>query len=286
MASRRRSAAYRVAAVVVVGVLRLTTRRTWRGGEHLPRTGGFIAVANHVSNFDPLTVADFLNAHGAPPRFLAKDTLFDVPLLGVALRALGQIPVRRGTDRAAEALVAAEAALAAGECVVVFPEGTHTRDPGEWPMRGRTGVARLALRTGAPVVPLAQWGAQQVIPRFTATVHPFPPRPVVVVAGSPVDLSDLYGRPLDAAVLTEATARVMVAITALLAGVRGEVPPARPYDVRVDGDPRAAYDAARAARRAERAARRRAREVRRRERVARRRAREARRRAWGARRRA
>ncbi|WP_226921371.1 lysophospholipid acyltransferase family protein [Georgenia subflava] len=256
MQERKQSAVYRVLAGLLRPTMRLTTRRSWRGAEHLPATGGFVAVANHVSNFDPLTLAHFLYEHGAAPKFLAKSSLFEVPVLGRLLSAADQIPVYRGTDRAGDSLLAARTALASGECVAIFPEGTHTRDPGMWPMVAKTGVARLALATRVPVIPVAQWGAHLVLPRFQAAFHPFPPKPVTVVAGPPVDLDDLYDRPVDQEVLTEATARIMRAITDQLADIRGEEPPARPYDVRRDGDPRAAYDAARAERGAARRARR------------------------------
>ncbi|MFH5823949.1 lysophospholipid acyltransferase family protein [Georgenia sp. AZ-5] len=253
MQPRKQSRVYRLLAMIVRPPLRLITRPTWRGAEHLPE-GGFIAVGNHVSNLDPLTFAHFLYDNGVPPKFLAKSSLFAVPVIGKLLQAADQIPVYRGTARAADALVAAEAALAEGEGVVVFPEGTLTRDPDMWPMTGKTGVARLALRTRVPVVPIAQWGAHLVLPPYTARFRPFPRKPVTVVAGPPVDLDDLYERGADADTLREATDRIMAAITAQLAEIRGEEPPARPYDVRRDGDPRAAHDQAKAVRKAARAA--------------------------------
>jgi len=262
----------------------LMTRRTWRGGEHLPASGGFVAVANHVSNMDPLTFAHYLYDHGAAPKFLAKSSLFHVPVLGGLLAAADQIPVYRGTARAGESLVAAERAVRAGECVVIFPEGTLTRDPDMWPMTGRTGAARLVLVTRAPVIPVAQWGAHRLLPRYNARFRPFPPKPVTVVAGPPVNLDDLYDRPLDQEVLSEATARIMAAVTAQLAEIRGEEPPPRPYDMRRDGDPRAAHDAASARRlaaRLERRADRRRRLVAARERLTAARARRAARRAGG-----
>ncbi|WP_342746913.1 lysophospholipid acyltransferase family protein [Georgenia soli] len=248
MQPRQQSGVYRFLVGVLRPTMTLMTRRTWRGGEHLPASGGFIAVANHVSNMDPLTFAHYLYDHGAAPKFLAKSSLFHAPVLGRLLAAADQIPVHRGTSRAGESLVAAEQAVLAGECVGIFPEGTLTRDPDMWPMTGRTGAARLALATRAPVIPVAQWGAHRLLPRYTARFRPFPPKPVTVVAGPPVDLDDLYGRPLDQDVLREATARIMAAVTALLADIRGEEPPVRPYDMRRDGDPRAAHDAASAQR--------------------------------------
>lgn len=225
----RSNRAYRAVARVVRPLLIATTRRDWRGVEHLPREGGFIAAANHMTNVDPLTFAHFLWDNGVVPRILAKSSLFTVPVVGRVLRATGQIPVHRNTARAGESLTAAEVALAQGECVAVFPEGTLTREPDLWPMQGRTGVARLALATRAPVVPIAQWGPQDLLGRYSKVLKPFPRKRVTVVAGPPVDLSDLYDRPTDTVVLREATERVMTAITRLLEEIRGEEAPAERY---------------------------------------------------------
>ena len=232
----RANRAYRNAARVLRPLLYAITRRDWRGAEHLPTGTGFIAAGNHMTNIDPVTFAHYLYDHGVAPKILAKSSLFGVPVVGWVLRTTGQIPVYRNTAQAGDSLRAAEVALAEGECVAVFPEGTLTRDPGLWPMTAKTGVARLALTSRAPVVPIAQWGAQDLLGRYAKVFKPIPPKRVTVVAGPPVDLADLYDRPLDAATLREATARVMAAITALLADVRGETPPERPYDVRRDGD--------------------------------------------------
>ncbi|WNB84661.1 lysophospholipid acyltransferase family protein [Cellulomonas sp. ATA003] len=208
------------------------TRPDWHGTEHLPTDRGFIAAANHMTNVDPLTFAHYLYDTGFAPKILAKSSLFRVPVLGPILRATGQIPVYRNSAQAGDSLRAAVDAIAAGECVAVFPEGTLTRDPDLWPMVGKTGVARLALTTQAPVVPIAQWGAQDLLGQYKKVLKPFPRKRVTVVAGPPVDLDDLYGRPLDTATLREATERVMAAITVLLEGVRGGTAPAVRFDVR------------------------------------------------------
>ncbi|AXH97780.1 1-acyl-sn-glycerol-3-phosphate acyltransferase [Ornithinimicrobium avium] len=206
------------------------TRREWSGGEHIPRTGGFIVASNHYSEVDPLTLAHFVVDQGRAPFFLAKSSLFEVPVLGGALRHLGQVPVYRETSRAGDALEAARDALAAGRCIGVMPEGTLTRDPDMWPMRGRPGVARLALSTGAPVIPVGQWGAQAILDRYARRPGNILRRPVQQVrAGPPVDLSDLHGQDHDTRTLIEATARIMAAITALVAELRGQTPPEKPY---------------------------------------------------------
>ncbi|TQL03728.1 1-acyl-sn-glycerol-3-phosphate acyltransferase [Cellulomonas sp. SLBN-39] len=228
----RSNRAYRNVARIIRPFLRATTRQHWRGGEHLPSDRGFLAASNHMTEVDPLTLAHYLWDHGHVPRILAKASLFRVPVVGPVLRATGQIPVHRESSAAGESLRSAVTALEAGECVAVFPEGTLTRDPDLWPMVGRTGVARLALTTRAPVVPIAQWGPQDLLARYGKVLKPFPRKRVTVVAGPPVDLDDLYDRPQDAATLREATERVMAAITTLLEEVRAERAPAQRFDMR------------------------------------------------------
>lgn len=228
----RANGAYRTVAVIVRTFLRATTRTDWRGTENLRREGGFIAAGNHATEIDPLTFAHVLWDNGIAPRILAKASLFKVPVLGAVLRATGQLPVDRGTTRAADSLDPAIAALAAGEVVAVFPEGTLTRDPDLWPMAGKTGVARLALASRAPVVPIAQWGATELLPRYSKKLRPFPRKTIHVIVGQAVPLDDLYDRPRDAAVLREATDRVLDAITALLEVVRGETAPKPRFDLR------------------------------------------------------
>ncbi len=228
----RANGTYRTVAAIIRTLLRATTRRDWRGTANLPREGGFIAAANHASEVDPLTAAHVLYDNGFAPRILAKAGLFKVPVLGAVMRSTGQVAVDRGSTRAAEALDGAVAALAEGECVLVFPEGTLTRDPDLWPMAGKTGVARLALASRAPVIPMAQWGATELLPRYSRRLRPFPRKQIRVLVGQPVRLDDLYERPRDAQVLREATERVLDAITELLEQVRGERAPATRFDLR------------------------------------------------------
>ncbi len=235
--SRRLGWGYRLTLLATVPAMRLMTHRDWRGMEHLPRTGGVVAVTVHASNLDPLTFGHFIHGNGRVMRFLAKASLFQVPGLGALLRSARQIPVHRGTGDAADAYRSAVAAVEAGQLVAVFPEGTLTRDPDMWPMRGKTGAARIALATGAPVVPIGQWGAHRVLPRYTKRLRPWPRKVVHVWAGPPVDLDDLRGRPVDADVLREATDRIMAALVAIVAEQRGEAPPERLFDPREAGLP-------------------------------------------------
>lgn len=225
--------AYRSAVAVVRSVVRATTRHAWQGAEHLPAGGGSLVVQNHLSHVDPLTLAHFLYDHGHPPYFLAKESLFRLPLIGRWIAATGQIPVHRDSTRAADAARAGVRAVRDGKAVIVFPEGTLTRDPGWWPMTGRTGAARIALETRCPVVPVAQWGTQLILPPYSHALRLLPRALVQVRAGRPVRLDDLYGGAVDAAALLEATRRIMAAVTGLLEELRAETAPVERFDPRL-----------------------------------------------------
>jgi len=127
------------------------------------------------------------------------------------------------------------AAVRAGECVVVYPEGTITRDPGGWPMTGKTGAARIALETACPVIPIGQWGAQALLAPYAKRPDLFPRKTVTMKVGDPVDLSDLVGQEHTPVVVAQATDRIMAAVTALVAEVRGELAPAERFDPRAAG---------------------------------------------------
>ena len=222
-----------------VGILKpplvTLTRRTWVDGEKVPATGGCVVVVNHISHADPLTTAHFLYDHGRLPRYLAKSGLFENGALSYFLRSAGQIPVKRLTTDAVGAYGAAVDAVRAGECVVVYPEGTITRDPDLWPMRGKTGAARIALATGCPVIPVAQWGVQDLLAPYAKKPDLFPRKRITYRAGDPVPLDDLLARPASTQVTLEATDRIMSAITALLEEIRGAKAPAVRYDPRTTG---------------------------------------------------
>jgi 1-acyl-sn-glycerol-3-phosphate acyltransferase len=229
--------AYRFVVTVLRPLLMALTRRDWTGLEHLPRDRGFVAVSNHVSHLDALVLAHVLNDAGIVPHFLGKAEVFRVPVVGAIVRAADQIPVYRETGRASDAWAAAIEAVRAGKCVGIYPEGTLTRQPDLWPMRGKTGAARVALLTRCPVVPIAQWGAQDVLPPYSHRPSVLPRHTVRMRAGRPVDLADLYDRPVTAEVLAEATERIMAAITRELEALRGEQAPPGRYDPREHGLP-------------------------------------------------
>ncbi|WP_035782421.1 lysophospholipid acyltransferase family protein [Arthrobacter sp. H14] len=221
---------FRVLAYVLRPLINLLLGKKWWGVENLPKDQGFIICPNHVTEIDPVVVGHFIYNQGVLPHFLAKESLFKIPVFGAALRGSKQIPVYRGSVGAQESLQVAKEVLDDGGGIIIYPEGTLTRDPDYWPMQGRTGAARLALETGAPVVPIAHWGAQQLFPRYAKRLYPFPRKTVRLVAGKPVDLSAYEGRPLDKATLQEVTDVILDAITDLLSELRGEPAPAERWD--------------------------------------------------------
>ena len=155
---------------------------------------------NHVSHVDPFLVAKMIIDGARRPRFLAKDSIFDVFAVGAAMRGMGHIPVKRGTTDARQSFDAAVRALEDGGMIVLHPEGTVTRDPDGWPMTGKTGAARLALLApDVPVIPVAQWGVQEQIDLYRKKVKLFPRPRHTLSVGEPIDLSAFRDRPVDAA---------------------------------------------------------------------------------------
>jgi len=221
---------FRLAAFVLWPLLTLFTKRDWEGEDNLVDDGGGIIIAaNHLSWFDPLALSHLLWNNDRPPRFLAKEPLFRAPLVGRIVSGAGQIPVYRESHEAIDSVRDAVSAVQRGECVVVYPEGTMTKDPHMWVMSLKTGAARIALITGRPLIPVAQWGPQEIIPTYRKRLRLFPRKTMIMRVGKPVDLSDLYEQPLDADTLRIASQRIWGAITDLLAQARGEVAPAEPF---------------------------------------------------------
>jgi len=242
--TERRGWAFALAVGIVKPLLLVFTRRTWIDGERIPSYGGAVVAANHTSHLDPLTFAHFLYDQGRLPRYLAKAGLFDVFFLGTILRSSGQIPVHRMSTDASRAFSAAVEAVGKGRLVVVYPEGTLTRQPDLWPMVGKTGAARIALSSGVPVIPVAQWGAQDILYPYAKRPRLLPRKRIYAKAGPPVELDDLRERPITPEVLREATDRIMDAITSLLEDIRGERAPTERFDprsagVRLTGNPHA-----------------------------------------------
>jgi 1-acyl-sn-glycerol-3-phosphate acyltransferase len=214
---RRRTPVYTLAKAVVPPVIRFWVRLDCQGLRNIPGQGPVIIAANHISYFDPLCLGVFIHAAGRQVRFLAKSELYRNPLLGAVLRGAGQIPVYRETRDAGQALVEAVAAMRDGAAVAIYPEGTTTRNPDFSPMKAKNGVARLAALTGAPVVPVGQWGAHLLFTR--GRLGPFRRGiRVVVRAGPPIALGLAPDAPL--AAVNQAKDRVMDAIAGLVEASR------------------------------------------------------------------
>lgn len=227
---------FRATAAVVRRCLNVVIKRSWTGMEKLPRDRGYIVVANHVTEVDPLTVANIVYMSGTIPRFLAKESLFRIPLVGMLLHRTAQIPVFRGSMEAHKSLESARSVIDAGGAVLIYPEGTLTKDPELWPMAGRSGAARLAMATGAPVIPIGHWGEQEFLAPKATKPSIFPRKTSHVLVGDPIDLSDLRGEDrtdhVSRAALNEATDRMMDSLTRLVEQLRGEKAPEGRWDPR------------------------------------------------------
>ena len=219
----------RFAAMIVAPFLRVFTKCRFQHLDRIPAEGPVILAGNHISHFDPFPFALVAWDAGRAPRFLAKASVFNIPVVGWLLRGCGQIPVHRGTADASKALREAVDALRRGECVMFYPEGTLTRDPELWPMVAKTGIARLALESGDPVIPVAHWGSQDVLWPYAKRFRLLPRKTIRAIVGEPVDLSRWKGAEHTSQVLREVTDAIMGEVTALLAQVRGEPAPAQPF---------------------------------------------------------
>jgi len=235
-AEKTRPSAFWPAAAVVIPAVGWFAKIEIEGGEHLPESGAYVLAPNHYSEFDPLITAVATWRLGRAPRFMAKESLFRVPVLGALLRATGMIPVARASTAAAakQTITQAKELVESGRGVIVYPEGSLTRDPDMWPMRGKTGAVRLALAGGLPVIPVATWGVQEIMPRY-GKLRLFPPRRRVrVLFGPALDLEQ-YRATRTATNLVTATDVVMADIARLLGILRGQNPPAERWDPSVHG---------------------------------------------------
>ena len=222
-------AVYFGAAGIVRSFNMLMMRRDWQGQENLPDSG-MILAANHISDLDPLYVAHMIYSSGRIPHFLAKKELFDAPVIGKALTRLQQIPVDRA-GRSIDSLKMAEEVLAQQGVIIIYPEGTVTKDPEMWPMVGRIGMIRLALSTGAPVIPVGQWGVHKLLPKGSKAPDIFGRHTSAIRIGTESNLDWL--RAMDQPTqkdLVAATEQVMDEITDLMAPLHGGIPPEKRYN--------------------------------------------------------
>ena len=221
---------FQICANLIIPIFNLFMKRDWKGAENIPSNGRVIVASNHMSYLDVLVFTHFLYRNGRAPRYLGKSGVFKVTVIGKILLAAGQIPVERESSDAKKAVDHAKILLEAGHMLGVYPEGTLTRDSDGWPMVAKTGLARLAIITKTPVVPVAQWGSQIVMPTYEKKIKLFPRTKIKVLAGKPLDLSPWYGKENDPDALREATAFVMRELTTLLEELRGEKRPAEIFD--------------------------------------------------------
>ncbi len=210
---------------VVIPACRLWFRWSLEGLEGIPKDGPAIVAFNHISYLDPFAAAYAIDSAGRRPRFLAKSELFANPWIGWLMRGTHQIEVRRGTPSAPLALEQALLALARGEIIVIFPEGTVTFDRDLRPMPAKTGAVRLAIRSGAPLIPAGIWGTANVLPRHFKDykMRWWPRQDLCVRVGEP--MGDMAGHGDTPEEWRATGVELMDRIAALVAGLR----PALPY---------------------------------------------------------
>lgn len=235
---KERNMIYKSLALLGRITFRAAVRYKWQGISNLPKNKPFIVCPNHLTNADPIAIAHILYVNGYTPKFLAKGALFRNKTFGFLLDKCGQIPVYRDSNPS-EAFTIAKKAILNNSVIVMYPEGTFTRDPKRWPMKGKTGAVRLALETGAPIVPVAHWGLLDLMPIGTSKIKITRPN-VTIQIGKPLDLSAYYGQKITKDLLETVTAKLMDSITRILEDLRGEKAPKHRWDIKHDGT--AIYD--------------------------------------------
>lgn len=219
-------------------ILKVITKRNWLNTEKIPKSGPAVFFSNHVSYLDALVFAHYFFENGRALRFIGKEAVFKIPVVGWVLYKAEQIPVKRESDSAAVALGEAIAALKMGHAIGIYPEGTLTRDPNLWPMTGKTGAVRLAIASGAPLIPVAQWGDHEILAPYSKKLKLFPPKPISIKCGDPIDLSKWAGKVDDPAAMEEATNYAMRILADMVGELRNEPAPAQLFDLRKSNLPR------------------------------------------------
>lgn len=225
-----KTAIFRFLGALILPFMYFVGRYELHEPQNVPATGAFVLSPNHYSNIDPIVIGVALWKIGRMPRYMAKASLFRIPVFGWIFRKAEQIPVdRTATDRTADPVAVAKRVANSGHAIVVYPEGSLTRDPDLWPMRGKLGAVRTALEAGVPLIPAASWGAQLILPRYSKRISLWPRKSVHIVFGAPLDLSEFDGK-RDTASLVAATGKLMAAITELVESLRDETAPAERWD--------------------------------------------------------
>ncbi|MGH3468136.1 MAG: lysophospholipid acyltransferase family protein [Thermocrispum sp.] len=226
MAEREKGGPWVTAVATIFYPLSYLARRDFRHGDRIPRQGGALLAFNHISHADPAFDAVFVHRNGRIPRFLAKAGVMASPVFGRLARGAGSIAVHRGTSAAGDALREAHQALREDKVVVIYPEGTITKDPLGWPKNSFTGVAKLALAGDVPVIPVARWGSSELFDFYHRRFRPLPRKTITYLVGEPIDLTPYRARKQTAAVEREVTELIMAEVTRLLAEIRDEQPQA------------------------------------------------------------
>lgn len=229
---------YRIGSSILIPVMNAITKRSWLDTEKIPKSGPVVFYSNHVSYLDALVLAHLMFKNGRAVRFIGKEAIFKVPIVGWVLKRAEQIPVKRQSESAAIALAEAIAALNMGHAIAIYPEGTLTRDPELWPMTGKTGAVRLALSANAPLIPIAQWGDHLIWPPYSKVLRPFPRKLVTMQVGDPVDISKWQGKVDEPQAMEEATTEAMKVLSNMVGKLRNQVPPKELFDIRKTDLPR------------------------------------------------
>jgi 1-acyl-sn-glycerol-3-phosphate acyltransferase len=213
---------YQVCTKLAVPPVRWWFKFRVEGLERIPTLGPAIIACNHLSYLDPFSNGCAVIDAGRRPRFLGKQELFGVFLVGKALRGAGQIPVSRGTGDVTP-LRKAKEALDGGEVVVIYPEGTVTKREDHLPMEGRTGAVRLSLMSGVPITPMASWGSQEVWQKSGPGSLRFG-RPVWTTVGEPMNFNERADEIDDRDAVKGMTAELMDRLSAMVIALRERYP--------------------------------------------------------------
>lgn len=229
--ARKAQLRWRIIAGLVLPLFGAMVKLRIRPGAALPVEGPFILSPNHYSEIDPIVMGVVVWKLRRTPRFLAKSSLFRVSALGWLMRFTGQIPVERESGaKLGEPLKAAALLAQRGQGVIVYPEGTLTKDPDLWPMKGKSGAVRMALEQGIPLYPAAHWGTQNWMGHYAKKIRVFPRTTIDAVVGPPLDLTAYAGVPVTRELVDRATEELMGQVASLLAGLRNEAKPATLFD--------------------------------------------------------
>lgn len=190
-----------------------TCRRIYGGGEYLKlkREKGYIIILNHNSYIDPVIYSDFhISSCNTLPIFMAKRELFKIPLLGLFLKHLGLISVKRNTYDTVTGLRRAIQHIKSGNDIVIYPEGTINKSTVE-SKNIKDGAVAMAMMTGALILPVAHINVDNIFGKYKnkSNISKFKKVNVFLQADKPIDITKIYGRKIDKKILGEASTYIM-----------------------------------------------------------------------------